>query len=151
MASTSEIKALRDETGLSIMQCKEALENAGGDVEKARELLREKGAKIAAKKADRELGSGVVSAYVHSNGRLGAMVELDCETDFVSGNEEFKTLARDIAMHITASAAEDVEGVLAEAYIKNPDQTIEQLIQDGTQKFGEKIVLARFARYNVLG
>ena len=145
------IKELREATGLSIMQCKNALTEAGGDMDKAREILAAKGADVAAKKADRELGSGVVNAYVHSNSRLGAMVELDCETDFVANNEEFVALARDIAMHITASQAEDVEALLAEPFVKNPDQTVLQLIEGGTQKFGEKIALVRFTRYQVLG
>lgn len=100
------IKALRDKTGISVMQCKKALEEAGGDEEKALILLRKKGADIASKKADRELGAGVVQAYIHSNGTIGAMVELVSETDFVSNNAEFKTLAYDIAMHISASRPE---------------------------------------------
>lgn len=97
-----EIKALRDMTGISIMQCKKALEEAGGDQEKALMILRKKGSDAASKKADRELGSGVVSAYIHNNSAVGTMVELSCETDFVAKNEEFKALAYDIAMHATA-------------------------------------------------
>lgn len=103
MITTEQIKELRDSTGISVMQCKKALEEAGGDIEKARVILRKKSGEIAAKKSDRTFGAGVVQSYVHSTGRVAAMVELVCETDFVSGNEEFKALARDIAMHITAS------------------------------------------------
>jgi elongation factor Ts len=104
--TTEQIKELRDRTGVSVMQCKKALEEAGGDMEKALVLLRKISKDIATKKADRAFGAGVVQSYVHSNGMVGAMVELVCETDFVSKNEEFKTLARDIAMHITASHPE---------------------------------------------
>lgn len=102
------IKALRDKTGISIMQCKKALEDAGGDEEKAMMYLRKKGADVAAKKSDRELTAGVISAYIHSNGSIGAMIQLSSETDFVSNNAEFKTLAYDIAMHISASNPEYV-------------------------------------------
>lgn len=102
MATLDEIKELRDATGISVMQCKKALEEAGGDKEKALALLRKKGSEIASKKSDRELGSGVVSAYIHTNHAVGAMVTLSCETDFVAKNEEFLALAYDIAMHITA-------------------------------------------------
>ena len=104
MAITSEqIKALRDKTGISVMQCKKALEEAQGDEEKAMILLRKKGAEIAAKKGDREFGAGVVQAYIHSNGNVGALVQLVSETDFVSNNADFKKLAYDIAMHISAT------------------------------------------------
>lgn len=97
-----QIKALRDETGVAVMQCKKALEEAGGDMEKARMALRKKSGELAAKKSDRALASGVVAAYIHGNGSVGAMVELGCETDFVAKNEDFKKLAYDIAMHVAA-------------------------------------------------
>lgn len=102
MATTEEIKALRDETGVSIMQCKRALEEAAGDVEKAKVLLRKASAAIATKKSDRELGAGVAAAYVHAGGSVVGAVVLACETDFVSKNEEFSKLAYDIAMHVAA-------------------------------------------------
>ena len=97
-----QVKALRDETGVAVMQCKKALEEAGGDIEKARMALRKKSGELAAKKSDRALGAGVVAAYIHGVGSVGAMVELGCETDFVAKNEEFKKLAYDIAMHVAA-------------------------------------------------
>ena len=96
------VKALRDETGVSIMQCKKALEDAGGDREKALMMLRKKSGDIAAKKSERALGAGVVASYIHSNGTVGSMLELSCETDFVAKNPEFKQLAYDIAMHAAA-------------------------------------------------
>lgn len=104
MATTEEIKALRDETGVSIMQCKKALEEAGGDVEKAKVILRKQSAAIASKKADRTLGAGTVAAYTHAGGAVVAAVVLGCETDFVSKNEEFQKLAYNIAMHVAAMA-----------------------------------------------
>lgn len=100
--SMDAIKELRDETGVSVMQCKKALEEAGGDMEKARMMLRKKSGEIAAKKGDRALGSGVIASYIHGNNSVGAIVELACETDFVAKNEEFKQLAYEIAMHVVA-------------------------------------------------
>lgn len=106
--TTAEIKKLRDETGISIMQCKKALEEAEGDMEKAKMILRKVAAKAATKKADRELGAGLVRAYIHGNNTVGTLLELNCETDFVANNDEFKQLADDIAMHITAMMPEFV-------------------------------------------
>ena len=100
--TTDTIKSLRDETGVSIMQCKKALEEAGGDVEKAKVILRKQSAAIASKKADRTLGAGVAAAYTHAGGAVVGAVVLACETDFVSKNEEFSKLAYDIAMHVAA-------------------------------------------------
>jgi elongation factor Ts len=101
--TTAQIKELRDETGLSIMQCRKALEEAGGDKEKARILLQKKGGEIAAKKGDRTLGSGTVATYMHASGAIGVLVELSCETDFVAKNPEFQAIARDIAMQVAAT------------------------------------------------
>ncbi len=101
--TTELVKQLRDKTGISVMQCKKALEEVGGDMEKAVMLLQKKSKDIASKKGDRTLGSGVVASYIHATGSVGTMVELLCETDFVAHNEEFKALARDIAMHATAT------------------------------------------------
>ncbi len=101
--STELIKQLRDQTGLSIMQCKKALEEAGGDIEKAIVILQKESKNVATKKSDRTLGAGVVASYIHGAGSVGAIVELSCETDFVAKNDEFKALAYDIAMHVAAS------------------------------------------------
>ena len=100
MATTEEIKELRARTGISVMQCKNALDEAGGDMDKAAALLTKKSGAIASKKAGRTLGSGVVSSYIHGNGSVGVLLELACETDFVAKNEDFKALAHDIAMHV---------------------------------------------------
>jgi elongation factor Ts len=190
--TTEQIKELRNATGVSVMQCKNALEEANGDMEKAQILLRKLSKKAADKKADRELGSGVVSSYIHGEGSVGAMVELLCETDFVSKNEGFQELARDLAMHVAASAPSYVreadideadkakatetfkeevadkpaemqekilEGKLAayfadktlvkQSFVKNPEKTIEQLIEEGIQKFGEKIEIGRISRFSI--
>jgi len=109
MISTEQIKELRDLTGISVMQCKKALEEAEGDKEKALAILRKKSGDIAAKKSERELGAGVIESYIHTTKSIGALVELSCETDFVARNEEFVALARDIAMHVAASAPEFVD------------------------------------------
>ncbi len=106
MNTTDLIKELRDATGVSVMQCKKALEEAGGDKEKALVILKKKGAEAAAKKGDRTLGAGMIQAYIHSTGAVGVMVELGCETDFVAKNPDFKQLAYDIAMHIAAAKPE---------------------------------------------
>jgi elongation factor Ts len=106
MVTTDLIKELRDATGVSVMQCKKALEEAGGDKDKALVILKKKGAEAAAKKGDRTLGAGTIASYVHSTGMVGSMVELACETDFVSKNPEFKALAYDIAMHVAAAKPE---------------------------------------------
>jgi elongation factor Ts len=165
MITTDQIKALRDLTGVSVMQCKKALEEANGDLEKAKVILQKNSKATADKKSDRVFGAGVVSAYVHSNATVGAMVELVCETDFVAKNDEFKALARDIAMHATATGAEYLKAsdvpeehkqtakekiLLEQQYIKNPEVTIQGLIDSAIQKFGEKIEVARFVRFSVL-
>lgn len=103
MITTEQVKQLRDRTGLSIMQCKKALEEAGGDMEKAVVILQKKSGDIAEKKSDRTLGSGIVASYIHAAGKVGAIVELSCETDFVSKNEEFQKIAYDIAMQVAAT------------------------------------------------
>lgn len=100
--STDDVKKLREETGISVMQCKAALEEADGDMEKARIILEKKSKAAAAKKSDRELGAGCVASYIHGEGTVGALVELLCETDFVARNEDFKKLAYDIAMQVAA-------------------------------------------------
>jgi len=106
MITTETIKELRDQTGISVMQCKKALEEVGGDMEKALIVLKKKSGDIALKKAGRVLGAGTIAAYIHAGGKVGVIVELSCETDFVAKNEEFKKLAYDIAMHVAATNPE---------------------------------------------
>jgi len=152
--TTDQIKTLRDETGISVMQCRKALEEAGGDSEKARVILRKQGASAAAKKGDRTLASGTIAAYIHG-GSVGAMVELSCETDFVARNEEFKAVAYDIAMQVAAtnpefkSRADVDEGALAKARevfvaeIAGKPKELQEKILEGKLNayFADKILL----------
>lgn len=131
------------------MECKKALVEAGGDMQKALAVLGVRSVAMAAKKQDRELGAGTVAAYVHSTSQVGCMALLLCETDFVSKNEEFVALAHDIAMHASAMRPESVEVILTQPFIKDAERTIEQLIQAATQKFGERIELAKFEVFSV--
>ncbi len=149
MITTEEIKALREETGLSIMQCQKALEEAGGDKNKAIILLREKGAEIAKKKGDRSLGAGVVVSYIHAGETVGVMLELLCETDFVAKNPEFKSVARDIAMHIAAMSPADTATLLEQPFIKDAEKKIGDLINNTVQKFGERTEVGHFVRFSI--
>lgn len=148
--TTEQVKELRDATGISVMQCKRALEEAEGDMKKAFAILKKTSSDIALKKADRLLGSGYIHAYVHGEGRIGAMVELRCETDFVAKNEVFKTLAKEIAMQIAATGPENIQTLMQEPFIKNPEANIISLIEEAVQKTGEKIEIGRFARFKLL-
>ena len=150
MVTTDTIKELRDSTGVSVMQCKSALEEAGGDKEKALAILKKKGVEAALEKSDRNLNAGIIASYIHGTGTIGVMVELACETDFVSKNSEFKQLAYDIAMHIAASKPESGSVLLEQPFIKNPEITVGALINSAIQKFGEKTEIVRFIRYAAL-
>lgn len=148
--SSEQVKELRDKTGVSVMECKKALVEAEGDMQKALAILGERSVAMAAKKQDRELAAGTVGAYIHSTAQVGAIVVLNCETDFVSKNEEFMTLARDIAMHISAMDPKDGDELMQQQFIKDPSKTIADLISGATQKFGERIVISGFSRRSVI-
>lgn len=153
--STESVKNLRDKTGISIMQCRKALIEAGGDMEKAIIILEKNSKAIASKKSDRTLGAGIIQSYIHGAGTVGAMVELLCETDFVAKNEEFKTLAREIAMHVAAinpqfvrkeDVSEDEKKKAAEVFaeeVKGKPDNIKEKILEGKLNsfFGEKTLL----------
>lgn len=186
------IKELRERTSAGINDCKKALTDADGDMNKAADLLREKGLAAAAKRAGRVASQGVVECYVHGGGRIGVMVEVNCETDFVAQNEKFKTFAKDIAMHIAASnplyvskdnvPAEDIEKeravlrqkalndgkpekivdkivdgqiakfyeeycLMEQAFVKDPDLKIADLLNSLVAVIGEKITIRRFVRF----
>ena len=149
MVTAEQIKELRDETGLSVMECKRALEDAGGEREKAIALLKERGAAVAAKKGGRTLGAGTVVAYTHASGTIAAMVELLCETDFVGKNPEFKAIGYDIAMHIAAMNPENTEELLTQAFIKDPSRSIGDLVNGAVQKFGERTEVGKFVRFSI--
>lgn len=143
------IKKLRDETGISVSEVRQALEDANGDYDKALELLKSKAAEKAAKKADRETGQGIVETYIHGGGKIGVMVMLLCETDFVARTEEFKSLAHDIAMQVAAMDPKDVEELLGQEFIKDPSKTIEQMVKEAIHKTGENIVVKKFERFAI--
>ena len=148
MITTEQIKELRDQTGISVMQCKKALEEAEGDSAKALVILRKKSGELALKKSDRTFGAGIVQAYVHSTGRVASMVELVCETDFVSGNEEFKALARDIAMHVTASNPKFLnKDEITEEIINTAKEVFMKEVADKPKEMQEKILDAKLATY----
>lgn len=194
MITASMVKELRERSGAGMMDCKKALTETNGDIEKAIDFLREKGLAAAAKKAGRVAAEGVVEAYIHAGGKIGVMVELNCETDFVAKTDDFKTLARDIAMHIAASnpmcinreevpeeklthereilraqalnegkpekiIEKMVEGriekyykevcLLDQPFVKDPDQTIKELVTASIAKIGENISVRRFARFQL--
>ncbi len=189
-----EVKKLRDRTGAGMMDCKRALAECAGDHERAVEYLRVKGLAAAKKKAGRATGEGVVVAYIHPGSKLGVLLEVDCETDFVARNEDFLVFVKDIAMHVAAAdpiavraddvppdllegerkiAAEQareqgkpenivakiVEGrlkkfvaentLLEQAFVKDPDKTVQQYVEEAVAKFGENVVVARFARFKL--
>ena len=190
------VKELRDRTGAGMMDCKRALQETGADIEAAIDLLRSKGEAKAAKRVDRTVNEGVVASYIHHGGRIGVLVELNCETDFVANTDDFHTLARDVAMHVAASdpIAVDVGDVdpevvererkvfteqvamegkpehirdrivegklskffkqrvlLEQAFVKDPDQSVGELITETAARTGEKIRVARFSRFQVGG
>lgn len=145
MVTAEQIKALRDKTGVSISECKKALEEAQGDEAKALEVLMARAAAQVGKKADRTLAAGAVASYLHTNGQVGAMVLLSCETDFVSKNEEFVALARDIAMHASAMRPANVEELMTQQFIKDPSKTIADLVSGAVQKFGERTEVTDFS------
>ncbi len=162
------VKALRDATGGGVMDAKRALEAADGDAERATAILREQGLAAAAKRSQRDTGQGVVDTYIHAGGRIGALVEVNCETDFVANTEEFRTLAHEVAMQVAAmdprvvSAEEraeqpDTEGsdeevvLLSQPWVKDGSKTIGDLVQDAVAKTGENIRVRRFARFELGG
>lgn len=149
MVTNEQIKELREKTGISVAECKKALVEAEGDMQKALEVLGARAAASAAKKADRALGAGTVAAYIHGGGAVGAMVQLSSETDFVSKNEEFVALARDIAMHAAAMRPADTAELLTQQFIKDPSKTVADLISGATQKFGERVELSQFSCFSV--
>jgi elongation factor Ts len=160
--TASSVKELRERTGAGVMECKRALQAAGGDMNKAAGILQEQGMARADKKSDRVATQGVVEAYIHAGGRIGAMVEVNCETDFVARTDDFRRLAHDIAMQIAATgprylATADVPAddqpraaelaLLAQPFIKDGSVTIEDLIKRNVAKIGEAIRVRRFSRF----
>jgi elongation factor Ts len=142
MSDMNLVKELREQTGLSFDKIKKALDDAGGDRQKALEALAAQAGDAAAKKSEREVKDGAIGSYVHSNGKIGAMVQLGCETDFVARNDEFKNLARDLAMHASAMRPATPEEMLDQPFVKDPEMTVRDLINQSIAKLGENIQLA---------
>lgn len=149
MDTITVLKELRERTDASLGACKEALEKAGGDLAKALAFLREEGGRIAQKRSTRETGSGVVEAYIHVTRKVGALLEMRSETDFVSRHADFQSLAHDIAMHIAASNPADVSALLAQPFIKDESKTVGDLMTEAIARFGENIQIPRFSRFEL--
>jgi len=170
-ATADEIKRLRAETSCGVIDCKKALEEAKGDFNQAKELLRKRGLEMAAKKSDRQAKEGRLEAYIHNGNKIGVIVEVNCETDFVARSEDFCKFTRDVALHIAALnpkyiKKEDVpadvllkEGdkeayikancLLAQGYVKDPGKNVQDLLNELVAKIGENIIISRFVRYKV--
>jgi elongation factor Ts len=144
-----DLKKLRAETSASIGDVRQALEETNGDLKQAREWLQKKGFERAEKKGDRVTEQGLVEAYVHSNGKIGVLVELLCETDFVARTDEFKHLAHEISLQVSAMNPKDVEELLAQDYIRDGSKKINDLVKSTISKLGENITLKRFARLEI--
>lgn len=149
MITIEQIKALREETGISVAVCKKALEEASGDTNKAKEILKKEGIKIAEKKSERALKAGIIEAYIHGNGKIGVLVEARSETDFVAKNEQFKEFAHNLAMHIAAFNPANLEELIIQPFLKKPEITIGDYIREVIQKFGENIEIGEFTRISV--
>ncbi len=147
--SAEEIKKLREITGARVLDCKKALEEAEGDLKKAEALVAEKGLARAEKNQDRATTAGLIAHYVHSNGKVGALVEIRCETDFVAQNSEFQEMAKNVAMQVVAMNPATVEELLEQDFIRDSSIKIETLIKLLSGKIGEKMVLTRFKRFEL--
>ena len=162
--SIEMVKELRNQCGAGIMECRNALAEVEGDMEKALQILKEKGLLKAKKKAERTTAQGLIDAYIHAGGRIGAMVEVNCETDFVARTDEFKELAHDLAMQIAAQAPQFIaeEGIpegadvepqtaclLLQPYIRDPSKTVQDIITEAIAKVGENIRVSRFTRFEL--
>lgn len=143
------LKKLREETGCSIMDCKKALDEAKGDAKKAREHLRKNATQVVEKKANRQALEGIIASYIHSTKRIGSLVELHCETDFVANTAEFQKLAQELALHIAGMNPKDVEELLAQPYVRDPSVPVKDIIAQTVGSVGEHIEVVRFTRYEI--
>lgn len=162
--TVDDIKALRGLTGAGVMDSKRALEEAGGDLKKAEDILRQQGIASAAKKANRETNQGLVESYIHSGGRIGAIVEVNCETDFVARTDDFRDLAHNLAMQIAAMSPSYVDAeqapegadvdeaqdcLLQQPFIRDPSKTVQDLVNETVGKLGENVRVRRFTRFSL--
>jgi len=142
-----DVQRLRTESGAGVMDCKRALEDAGGDYEKALGLLKQRGLESVAKKSGREAKEGVIASYIHGNGRVGSLVELASETDFVSRGEDFQKLAREIAMQVAAMEPASVEDLLEQPYIRDGSKKIKDLVTEVASTTKENVHVRRIQRF----
>ena len=144
-----DVQRLRTETNAGVMDCKRALEDASGDYEKAKGLLRERGLAAVAKKSGREAKEGVVASYIHAGGRKGALVEVASETDFVARSTEFQKLAQEVAMQVAAMSPKNVDELLGQAYIRDGSKTIKDLVTTLAASVGENVSVRRIQRFAI--
>ena len=144
-----DIRQLREETSCGVIECKKALEEAKGDFQKAKEYLRKRGLEMAAKKSDREVKEGRVEAYIHHGNKIGVVVEVNCETDFVARNDDFISFTKNLAMHIAALNPQSVQELLQQPFVKDASKNIQDLLNELVAKIGENIQINRFIRYKV--
>lgn len=149
MSNLEKVKNLRDSTGLSFNEIKKALTEAGGNEERAREILQKLGAKMAAKRSARQVKEGVIDTYIHSTRKIASVVELLCETDFVARNAEFQKLAHELAMHIAAMRPGDLGELLGQPFVRDQDVTVKDLIGQYIAKLGENIQIGRFEVFEI--
>ncbi len=147
--TASQVKELRDQTGAGMLEAKSALEQAKGDLSRAQEILMKKGQLRATKKSERITGSGVIDSYIHGEGRIGVLIEVNSETDFVARNQEFKNLVHDLTLHIAAENPLDVPALLAQLFVRDPSFTVQEFINQKISIIGENIQVKRFIRYEL--
>jgi elongation factor Ts len=146
--ATNDIQKLREVTGAGVMECKKALDEAGGDFDRAKAIIQERGLSKVEKRAGRETGAGLVKTYVH-NERIGVLVDLRAETDFVVRSEPFRALAQDLVMQIAATDPENVEALLEQEYIRDPSKKVSDLVNDVIARVGENVKINKFCRMEV--
>lgn len=146
MSSVDQIKQLREATGISVIECQKALKEAGGDLGVAKEILKKWGKDFAQTRTERTAGQGIVDSYIHCGRKVGVMIELRCETDFVAKSDEFKNLSHEICLQLAAISPQDLP-ILEQPWIKDQTKTVKDLIDGYIAKLGENIVLEKFVRY----
>ncbi|MBI2625171.1 MAG: elongation factor Ts [Candidatus Nealsonbacteria bacterium] len=144
-----KIKQLREETGLSIQECKRAIEEADGNTEKAKEILKIRGKELAGKRTARIAGQGIVESYIHPTGKVGVLLDLRCESDFVARGEDFKKLAHELCLQIASMEPEALEDLMAQPWIRDQARAIKDLVDEYIAKIGENIVVNNFTRYEI--
>ena len=149
MKDIKKIKQLREYTGAGVMEVKQALEKNNGDLEKAKKELMKKVSAKAAKKADRVAGDGLVYSYIHLNGKLGSLIHMACETDFVAKTDDFQNLCKEVAMQVCTEDIDNVKDLLKAEYMRDTTRTVGDLITKATAKLGEKIELKKFIKYSI--